>query len=132
MSNPKKSILQTFLSRQDTSTTISSFSTSCSNLDTSEIIISSTSKRQGSNGSNNNNVRTREIYHEGLSAFGDEKTIKRLKSHYYPEGGWGYMIALIACIIHMTNNGLQNSFSVFSIKIHDIFATSQHSAGDLH
>jgi hypothetical protein len=124
ISSPKKSMLQKFLSRQDTSTTISSFSTSCSNLDSSEI--SSTSKRQG------NNVRTREKYHEGLSAFGDEKTIKRLKSHYYPEGGWGYLIALISCVVHMTNHGLQNSFSVFSVKIHDTFGTTQYSAGDLH
>lgn len=124
--SPKKSIVQAFLSRQDTSTTIgSNFSTSCSNFD-SEISLSTASKHKS-------NVRTREIYHEGLIAYGDEKTMKRIKSHYYPEYSmWGNIVAVIACLVQISNHGLHNSFGVLSVKINDTFiGINGYEAGEV-
>lgn len=117
-------MVQAFLSRQDTSTTIgSNFSSSCS-IDSEDV--SSTFRKQR---------RTREIYHEGLIAYGEEIAMRRIHSHYYPEfsTSWSYMMTAIACLVQITNHGLHNSFGVLSVKINVTFSgINGYEAGDLH
>lgn len=70
------------LPRQDTATTMSSFSTSCSNLDTTTDSLSNISTLK-----NHTSKRKRKKSFEHFVAFGDEKALKTLKVHYYTEGG---------------------------------------------
>ncbi|KAK7605244.1 hypothetical protein V9T40_007102 [Parthenolecanium corni] len=41
-------------------------------------------------------------------------TSKLLQRHYYPEGGWGWVIIFCGTCIHVLNHGFQLSFSVES------------------
>lgn len=40
-----------------------------------------------------------------------------LKRHYYPEGNWGYVVAVVAIIIHSICHGLQLGFGVLLLSI---------------
>ena len=33
--------------------------------------------------------------------------LRTLKQHYYPEGGWGWVVVVVACMVHMMVNGSQ-------------------------
>lgn len=113
------------LPRQDTATTMSSFSTSCSNLDNSESISSaSTLRRQKHAG---RKKRKKSIDH--FAGFGDEKTMKTLKVHYYPEGNWGWFVVVIGVCVQTFNHGLHTAYGVFLEKLMDEFG-SNVNAGD--
>lgn len=44
-----------------------------------------------------------------------------MKTHYYPEGGWGVVIVVIAVIVHVLNEGLVTSFGVFYLGVREKF-----------
>lgn len=113
------------LPRQDTATTMSSFSTSCSNLDNSESISSASTLRKAKNVGRKK--RKKSIDH--FAGFGDEKTMKTLKVHYYPEGNWGWLVVVIAVFVQTFNHGLHTAFGVFHVKLMDEFG-SNVNAGD--
>ena len=33
--------------------------------------------------------------------------LRTLKQHYYPEGGWGWVVVVVGCMVHMMVNGSQ-------------------------
>ena len=33
--------------------------------------------------------------------------LRTLKQHYYPEGGWGWLVVVVACLVHLLVNGSQ-------------------------
>ena len=33
--------------------------------------------------------------------------LRTLKQHYYPEGGWGWVVVVVACLVHLLVNGSQ-------------------------
>ncbi|CAG0898552.1 unnamed protein product [Darwinula stevensoni] len=40
-----------------------------------------------------------------------------IRQHFYPEGGWGWVICACACSIHALTSGLQLSFGVFHLEM---------------
>lgn len=115
------------LPRQDTATTISSFSTSCSNLDTADSLSNASSLRRQKPKHSNHKKRRKSVEH--FVPFGDEKTLRTLKVHYYPEGHWGYAIIFIAVIVQTFNHGLHLSHGVLLVKISNVFG-AKIEAGD--
>lgn len=49
----------------------------------------------------------------GLSALGDVRQLVTLKQHYYPEGGWGWVVAAVAVATHLLTHGLHLASGVF-------------------
>lgn len=49
----------------------------------------------------------------GLSALGDIRQLVTLKQHYYPEGGWGWVVAAVAVTAHLLTHGLHLASGVF-------------------
>lgn len=43
---------------------------------------------------------------DSLTAINARKKIT-LKKHYYPEGGWGYVIVIVTILVHVVSHGLQ-------------------------
>ena len=48
-----------------------------------------------------------------------EKEVKQatIRQHYYPEGGWGYIVLICASLVNILAHGLQLSFSVVIVAI---------------
>lgn len=105
------------LPRQDTATTMSSFSSSLSNFDTTESL------------SNTSSLRRPKQKAKIFAAFGDEKTLRTLKLHYYPEGHWGWLILCFGVVVHTINHGLHMSHGMLLLKLMDTFG-SNIDAGD--
>ena len=40
-----------------------------------------------------------------------------IRQHYYPEGGWGYIVLLCASLVNILAHGLQLSFGVLLLAI---------------
>lgn len=103
----------TTLPRQDTATTVSSLSTSYSNLETNDSTFSNTSKNKKKRKS-----RARKYSFEHFIPSGDAKTLKTLKVHYYPEEqSWSFVIVIAATIVHVINHGLQLSCGLFLVTV---------------
>lgn len=49
----------------------------------------------------------------GLSVLGDIRQLVTLKQHYYPEGGWGWVVAAVAVAAHLLTHGLHLASGVF-------------------
>lgn len=123
------------LPRQDTTVTVSSLSTSYSNLETGDSIHSNTSTATRSNNKNNNNHKRRnnrkkyrrhsaENFHNLTSC--DAKTLKTLKVHYYPEEQcWSYVIVFIGSIVQAISHGLQISYGISLVIVMNVFGTSK-------
>lgn len=47
----------------------------------------------------------------------DLRQLITLKQHYYPEGGWGWVIVVVAVVVHVLNQGLITSIGLFYIEI---------------
>ena len=35
------------------------------------------------------------------------RELRTLKQHYYPEGGWGWVVVIVGCLVHFLVNGSQ-------------------------
>lgn len=112
------------LPRQDTSTTMSSFATSLSNLDTNESLSNASSLRRQKPKLDQNKKRKSS---EHFAAFGDEKTLRTLKVHYYPEGNWGWFVLFVGVLVQIFNHGLHVSFGMFLVKLENVFGVTQFS-----
>ena len=44
------------------------------------------------------------------------RDLRTLKQHYYPEGGWGWVIAVTAVLVQVIAYGLQVGMAVFLIQ----------------
>ena len=40
-----------------------------------------------------------------------------IRQHYYPEGGWGFVVVIVAVIVQIITHGLQLSFGVLILAI---------------
>ena len=116
------------LPRQDTATTMSSFSTSCSNLDTAESLSNASSSLRRQKPKQSNHKKKRKSI-EHFVPFGDEKTLRTLKVHYYPEGHWGYVVIIVAVLVQTFNHGIHLSSGIFVVKIWSTFG-SDFNAGE--
>lgn len=103
------------LPRQDTATTMSSFSTSCSNLDTTESLSNASTLRRQKPKHSNHKKRKKSVDH--FVMFGDEKTLRTLKVHYYPEGDWGWVVLIVGVIVQAINHGLHLAYGIFLLKL---------------
>lgn len=105
------------LPRQDT--TVSSLSTSCSNLETSSDITSSIKCH---NHRNKNDRKSKRNSYENIFRTYDPKTIKTLKVHYYPEEQyWSIFMIIIASFVHLFDDGMQLSYGIMLISINATF-----------
>ena len=43
------------------------------------------------------------------------------RQHYYPEGGWGWVIIICAAIVQIFTSGIQLSFGILYIHILKVF-----------
>lgn len=122
----RQTTTMTSLPRQDTATTVSSLSTSCSNLETNDSTVSSASTLQKSR------KKTRRNSLEHFVPSSDPKTLKTLKVHYYPEEqSWSLVIIIVATIVHVINHGLHLAIGVFLVTISQSFnRVSLIQAGD--
>lgn len=102
------------LPRQDTATTVSSLSTSCSNLEINDSTVSSTSTVQ----KNKSKKVRREKSAEHFVPSCDAKTLKTLKVHYYPEEqSWSLVIVLVATAVQAINHGLHLAFGLLLVTL---------------
>lgn len=47
----------------------------------------------------------------------DLRQLLTLKQHYYPEGGWGWVVLVAAVLVHVLSHGLLTSAGLFYIEI---------------
>lgn len=40
-----------------------------------------------------------------------------IKQHYYPEGGWGFVVLIVAVIVQIITHGLELSFGIIMLAI---------------
>ena len=40
-----------------------------------------------------------------------------IRQHYYPEGGWGFVVVIVAVIVQVISHGLQLSFGILILAI---------------
>lgn len=114
------------LPRQDTATTMSSFSTSCSNLDTADSNSNTSSLRRHKTKPN----RKRKKSVEHFVAFGDEKTLRTLKVHYYPEGNWGWIVLIVGVTVQAFSHGLHTSYGMLHVKLLSTFGSTPMYSGE--
>ena len=62
----------------------------------------------------------------------DDEKQATIRQHYYPEGGWGYIVLLSAFLANVLAHGLQLSFGVLLLAIQRRWAsqTSPVSASE--
>ena len=56
----------------------------------------------------------------------NHKNLRTLKQHYYPEGGWGWVITFCCFLVNIFTTGLQLSFSVLYLEIIRLCGTICH------
>jgi hypothetical protein len=103
---------------------MSSFSTSCSNLDTAESNSNASSLRRHKTKANGKK-RKKSVEH--FVAFGDEKTLRTLKVHYYPEGEWGWIVVIVGVAIQTFNHGLHMAAGMLYVEMLSTFGATMYS-----
>lgn len=111
------------VTRQDTVLTMSSFSSSCSQLDTLETGIASNSSSLRSTKVPRKSKKRNREHHVFLPGM-DEKTLRTLKQHYYPEHYYyGYFVTFIGTLVQTLTHGLHMSYGIFLLKLINVFGT---------
>lgn len=60
----------------------------------------------------------------------DARKATTLRRHYYPEGGWGWVIIVVTVLVHILNHGLQLSYTQLITPAVEKFKTRPvHVAG---
>ena len=59
-------------------------------------------------------ILTVAVVFSALKSHGKSATFRQ---HYYPEGGWGWVITFCCFVVNIFTTGLQLSFSVLSLQI---------------
>ncbi|KAH7936642.1 hypothetical protein HPB49_001886 [Dermacentor silvarum] len=58
----------------------------------------------------------------GVSKAALEKpSVSTIRQHYYPEGGWGWVVCACALLVHMLTHGLQGAYGLLLIVIRQQF-----------
>lgn len=52
-----------------------------------------------------------------------------LRQHYYPEGGWGWIVVVVAFIVQSISHGLHLSLGIFIIQVVKEFHEDYFHAG---
>lgn len=50
-----------------------------------------------------------------------------LRRHYYPEAGWGWVVVVCACMVHLLNHGTQLSFGALERDVVKRFRDANYS-----
>lgn len=53
----------------------------------------------------------------GLNLSPDDPKAATIRQHYYPEGGWGYVVCVCAVLVEIITGGLQTSFGLLLLTI---------------
>lgn len=62
----------------------------------------------------------------------DLRQLLTLKQHYYPEGGWGWVVLVACMLVHVLSHGLLVGFGMFYLEITRKFGPNvTHSTGTL-
>lgn len=59
----------------------------------------------------------------------DARKVATLSRHYYPEGGWGWVILGCSVMVHVLNHGLQLSFGMLVLPINLRFKSVTECTG---
>ncbi|KAJ8921714.1 hypothetical protein NQ315_010624 [Exocentrus adspersus] len=54
----------------------------------------------------------------------DLRQLLTLKQHYYPEGGWGWVVLVCAILVHILSHGLHTSAGLFYTEMIKKFGTA--------
>lgn len=66
----------------------------------------------------------------GARLVADLRQLMTLRQHYYPEGGWGWLLTVIGFTIHCICHGLHLSAGVFMMEMASIFRQRPTAAGE--
>lgn len=55
-----------------------------------------------------------------------------LRRHYYPEGGWGWVVLIASTLVQILNHGLQLSAGVLLVPTAQRFGAAISEAGNQH
>ncbi|XP_055946237.1 monocarboxylate transporter 12-like [Argiope bruennichi] len=58
----------------------------------------------------------------GLNLSPDDPKAATIRQHYYPEGGWGYVVCVCAFLVEVISGGIQASFGLLLITIMSTFS----------
>lgn len=61
----------------------------------------------------------------------DPRKVATLSRHYYPEGGWGWVVLGCCVIVHVLNHGLQLSFGMLIVPINLRFKSVYEHTGKI-
>lgn len=62
----------------------------------------------------------------------DLRQLMTLRQHYYPEGGWGWIVVVVAVIVQCISHGLHLSLGIFIIQVVKEFHEDYFHAGYYH
>ncbi|XP_065089111.1 monocarboxylate transporter 2-like isoform X3 [Ochlerotatus camptorhynchus] len=65
----------------------------------------------------------------GARLVADLRQLMTLRQHYYPEGGWGWLLTVIGFTIHCICHGLHLSAGVFMMEMANVFRQQPIAAG---
>lgn len=65
----------------------------------------------------------------GARLVADLRQLMTLRQHYYPEGGWGWLLTVIGFTIHCICHGLHLSAGVFMMEMAHVFRQQPTAAG---
>ena len=51
------------------------------------------------------------------------KDLRTLKQHYYPEGGWGWVIVLVTLTVHVLSCGIQYGIAMYTMSIFSMLSS---------
>lgn len=57
----------------------------------------------------------------GLNLSPDDPKAATIRQHYYPEGGWGYVVCVCAFLVEIISGGLQASFGLLILNVMSTF-----------